>query len=71
MAPTSVSDPEPSASGSNNEQEPSKEETPPAMEQKQAKPSFLKKAWTAIGLDVPTVVTMIKGALPPVIALAA
>jgi hypothetical protein len=35
------------------------------------KPGPLKRVWTALGLDLPTVVIMAKGGLPPVISLAA
>jgi hypothetical protein len=31
----------------------------------------LKRAWTALGLDLPTIIIMAKGGLPPVISLAA
>jgi hypothetical protein len=34
-----------------------------------SKPSFLKKTWTKLGLDVPTLMMMGKAALPPTIAL--
>jgi hypothetical protein len=39
-------------------------------EKKEKKPSFIKKTWTKLGLDVPTVLMMGKAALPPTIALA-
>jgi Putative ER transporter, 6TM, N-terminal/Fusaric acid resistance protein-like/Aromatic acid exporter family member 2 len=35
------------------------------------KPSLLKKAWAKLGLDPITIILMAKGALPPIIALAA
>lgn len=38
-------------------------------EKKEKKPSFIKKTWTNLGLDVPTVLMMMKAALPPTIAL--
>lgn len=37
---------------------------------KEKKPSALKKLWTKIDLDIPTVMMMCKAALPPTIALA-
>ncbi|KIW86343.1 hypothetical protein Z517_01739 [Fonsecaea pedrosoi CBS 271.37] len=37
----------------------------------QPKPSMLKKIWAKLGLDIPTVLLMLKGGLPPAIALAA
>ena len=43
----------------------------PTVEAKQVKPGFLKKLWTSVGLDVPTVIIMLKGSMPPVIAIAA
>jgi hypothetical protein len=71
MAPTS----EPDRSGSadrDGEGQPKKEdasapEAPPATSKK---PGRLKRAWTAVGLDLPTLIVMLKGSLPPVIALA-
>ncbi|KAH8725865.1 hypothetical protein GQ44DRAFT_680675 [Phaeosphaeriaceae sp. PMI808] len=38
--------------------------------EKEKKPSFMKKTWTKLGLDVPTLLMMGKAALPPTIALA-
>lgn len=35
------------------------------------KPSFLKKIWTKLDLDLQTVMMMFKGSLPPIIAIAA
>ena len=34
------------------------------------KPGLLKRVWIAVGLDLPTLIVMLKGALPPIIALA-
>jgi hypothetical protein len=36
---------------------------------KEKKPGFIKRTWTKLGLDVPTVMMMCKAALPPTIAL--
>lgn len=46
-------------------------EGPLAEEKSKTKPpSKLKKAWTGLGLDVPTVMLMAKAAIPPTIAIA-
>ena len=34
------------------------------------RPSIFKRIWKALGLDLKTAITMVKGAMPPVIALA-
>lgn len=39
-------------------------------ETKEKKPGFIKRTWTKLGLDVPTLLMMGKAALPPTIALA-
>ncbi|KAH7384262.1 hypothetical protein DE146DRAFT_668187 [Phaeosphaeria sp. MPI-PUGE-AT-0046c] len=45
------------------------EEPQDGTKTKEKQPSFIKKTWTKLGLDVPTVMMMIKAALPPTIAL--
>jgi hypothetical protein len=72
-------------SGSNGKEKSSEPESPPngyhqdasltedAKEdekKEESKPSFLKKIWTKLGLDAPTLMMMGKAALPPTIALA-
>ncbi|KAH5411810.1 hypothetical protein HBI23_172820 [Parastagonospora nodorum] len=39
-------------------------------DKKEKKPGFIKRTWTKLGLDAPTVMMMCKAALPPTIALA-
>lgn len=41
-----------------------------AGKKKEKKPGFIKKTWTNLGLDVPTILMMGKAALPPTIAMA-
>src|SRR5438270_12616365 len=43
---------------------------PEATQPTPKKPGLLKRVWTAVGLDPPILIVMLKGALPPVIALA-
>jgi hypothetical protein len=38
--------------------------------EKDQKPSFVKRTWTKLGLDIPTLLMMAKAALPPTIAMA-
>ena len=65
-------EPERSASASHDEVDlPKTNGDMPSAGTNQPKPGLLKKVWTAIGLDVPTVILMLKGSLPPVIAIAA
>lgn len=69
MAPASDQD-GPAPASHEGDDQPRKEE-PPASNTTPKKPSPLKRAWTAIGLDPPTIIIMAKGGLPPVISLAA
>jgi glycerol uptake facilitator-like aquaporin len=38
--------------------------------EKEKKPSIIKRTWTKLGLDIPTLLMMFKAALPPTIAMA-
>ena len=53
-----------------NEDRPQRAE-PSASDEAPNKSGLLKRVWTATGLDPPTIITMAKGSLPPVISLAA
>jgi len=74
----SPSDPDPSGSAAHDgekqlkkeEEEEEEASAPEAMPATPKKPGLLKRVWTAIGLDPPTLIVMLKGSLPPVIALA-
>lgn len=66
----SPSDPDPSGSAAHDGEEQLKKEEAEAMPTTPKKPGLLKRVWTAVGLDPPTLIVMLKGALPPVIALA-
>ncbi|KAI7312325.1 hypothetical protein KC315_g12015 [Hortaea werneckii] len=63
-------------STSNVQQDDKKPSSTPSPQQQQQqpqdekKPSKLKQIWTKIGLDVPTLVVMFKGSIPPIVALA-
>jgi hypothetical protein len=50
-------------------QDPSLTEDAKEKEKKDKKPSIIKRTWTKLGLDVPTLMMMGKAALPPTIAL--
>jgi hypothetical protein len=66
-------DPDPSGSAARDGEEQLKKEeasAPEAMPATPKKPGLLKRVWRAVGLDPPTLIVMLKGALPPVIALA-
>jgi hypothetical protein len=52
------------------QQDTSLNDDPKEKEKKEKKPGFIKRTWTKLGLDVPTVMMMCKAALPPTIALA-
>jgi hypothetical protein len=67
----STSDPDRSAPASHDDEDQLKKEEPSAPDVTPKKPGLLKRAWTALGLDPPTIIVMAKGGLPPVIALAA
>src|SRR5450432_675562 len=69
MAP--VLDPNGPAPASREGNEQLRKEEPPALDTNPKKPSPLKRAWTALGLDPPTIILMAKGGLPPIISLAA
>ncbi|KAI7087036.1 hypothetical protein KC356_g4542 [Hortaea werneckii] len=63
------------SNGQQDDKKPSSTPSPPQQQQQQQphdekKPSKLKQIWTKIGLDVPTVVVMFKGSIPPIVALA-
>jgi hypothetical protein len=69
----STSDPDRSGSAAHDGGRQLKKEDASAPEATPAtpkKPGLLKRVWTAVGLDPPTLIIMLKGALPPVIALA-
>jgi hypothetical protein len=69
MAPASDRD-GPAPASHEGDDQPRKEE-PPASDTTPKRPGPLKRAWTAIGLNPPTVIIMAKGSLPPIISLAA
>lgn len=69
MAP--VLDPNGPAPASRESNEQLRKEEPPALDTNPKKPGPLKRAWTALGLDPPTIILMAKGGLPPIISLAA
>ena len=69
----STSDPDRSGSAAHNGGRQLKKEDVSAPEATPAtpkKPGLLKRVWIAVGLDPPTLVVMLKGALPPIISLA-
>ena len=67
----SKSDPDRSASASHDDEDHSEGKETTAPETTPKKPGLLKRVWTGLGLDPATVITMAKGALPPIISLAA
>ena len=68
----STPDPDLSASASHtDDEEQSKEKAATAPEKAPKKPNLPKRVWTALALDQSTVITMAKGGLAPIIALAA
>ncbi|KAI6870077.1 hypothetical protein KC343_g7546 [Hortaea werneckii] len=62
------------SNGQQDDKKPSSTPSPPQQQQQQPqdekKPSKLKQIWTKIGLDVPTLVIMFKGSIPPIVSLA-
>ncbi|KAI7510959.1 hypothetical protein KC347_g3845 [Hortaea werneckii] len=62
------------SNGQQDDKKPSSTPSPPQQQQQQPhdekKPSKLTQIWTKIGLDVPTLVVMFKGSIPPIVALA-
>jgi hypothetical protein len=60
----------PISANHDDEDQPKKEE-PSGLDATPKKPGLLKRVWTAVGLDPPTIIVMIKGGLAPVISLAA
>ncbi|KAI7217442.1 hypothetical protein KC333_g4220 [Hortaea werneckii] len=62
------------SNGRQDDKKPSSTPSPQQQQQQQPqdekKPSRLKQIWTKIGLDVPTLVVMFKGSIPPIVALA-
>ena len=67
----STPDPDRSASASHDDEDQSKQKETATPETARKRPGLLKRIWTALGLDSGTVVIMAKGALAPVISLAA
>src|SRR2546423_5195622 len=67
----SPSHPDRSASGSQDHEDHGKEDKKTVAEMAPKKPGLPRRVWTALGLDPPTIMIMTKGALPPIISLAA
>ena len=67
----STSDPDQPASANHQYENLVKEDETTAPSTTPKKPSLLTRVWTAAGLDLPTIIVMAKGSLPPVISLAA
>ena len=67
----STSDPDRSPSASHDDEDQSKEKEATGSAEAPKKPSLPRRVWAALALDPPTIITMAKGALPPIISLAA